>query len=223
MSQTAAKPTIVLIQGAFQLPDVYYKLADALRDYGYPIVQPPLPSLTGHDEPDFILKSLEDDARVVRSEIRKLVDEGKQVFVKIERAPWKLIMSKGQSVLNTYGVPPNHTVEPDGRFIVENTAEILYHDLPDDEAKDWASKTLHQAPKALDFPLTNEAYRNVPTSYMICERDRGLNGDFQRMFAASAGSNILSMDCGHSPMLSHTSEFVEMIDGVVKSAVGGSI
>lgn len=81
MSQTAAKPTIVLIQGAFQLPDVYYKLADALRDYGYPIVQPPLPSLTGHDEPDFILKSLEDDARVVRSEIRKLVDEGKQVFV----------------------------------------------------------------------------------------------------------------------------------------------
>lgn len=134
-----------------------------------------------------------------------------------------VIMSKGQSVLNTYGVPPNHTVEPDGRFIVENTAEILYHDLPDDEAKDWASKTLHQAPKALDFPLTNEAYRNVPTSYMICERDRGLNGDFQRMFAASAGSNILSMDCGHSPMLSHTSEFVEMIDGVVKSAVGGSI
>lgn len=81
MSQTTAKPTIVLIQGAFQLPDVYFKLANALRDYGYPVVQPPLPSLTGHDEPDFILKSLEDDARVVGSEIKQLLDDGKQVFV----------------------------------------------------------------------------------------------------------------------------------------------
>lgn len=90
MTSHGAKPTIVLVQGSFQLPDVYHKLADALRDCGHEVVQPVLPSLTGQDKPDFISKSLEDDALAVRSEIQRLVDQGKFVFVvRSETSPYQ--------------------------------------------------------------------------------------------------------------------------------------
>lgn len=81
MASSIEKPVIVLVQGSFQLPDAYYKLADALKALGYPVVQPPLPSLTDPDKPDFTSKSLADDAVAVRSEVRRLVEQGKRVVV----------------------------------------------------------------------------------------------------------------------------------------------
>lgn len=81
MADPIPKPTIVLVQGSFQLPDVYYELADALRNLGYPVVQPPLPSVTGQDRPDFTSKTLTDDALAVRSEIKRLVEEENQTVV----------------------------------------------------------------------------------------------------------------------------------------------
>ena len=81
MSSHPEKSTIVLVQGSFQLPDVYYKLADALRSSGHPVVQPPLPSLTDPDEPDFTSKTLSDDALAIRTEIKRFVDEGKTVII----------------------------------------------------------------------------------------------------------------------------------------------
>lgn len=82
MSSDTTPPTILLIQGSFQLPEVYEKLNTALKKRGYPVVQPPLPSLTGHDQPNFASKSLATDALAVRSVLRRLVeDESRTVFV----------------------------------------------------------------------------------------------------------------------------------------------
>ena len=76
------KPTIVLLQGTFQLPEVYHKFAKIIESRGFPVVQPSYPSLTGQDEPDFTKKTLADDVRVVETAIGNLVDgEGKTVLV----------------------------------------------------------------------------------------------------------------------------------------------
>ncbi|ETS76553.1 hypothetical protein PFICI_11940 [Pestalotiopsis fici W106-1] len=247
-------PAIVLVQGSFQLPDVYSKLAEALRDCGYQVFQPPMPSLMMSNKPDFVLKSLETDALAVRSKIIELVDAKRTVFVVMhsygglvgtEAVTEDLtaahrqsqgeeggvvhlfyfaafILSKGQSVLNTFGNSPNHDVKPDGRFVLKNAAEVLYHDLPAKEAERWASRLLYQAPKVQEYALTNEAFRFVPSTYLVCEKDRGPPPQYQHMFGTKAGSKILSMQCGHSPMLSHTSELTEMIVQAIKSVDGGS-
>lgn len=81
MASSIANPTIVLVQGSFQLPDVYHKLADALRASGHSVVQPLLPSLTDPDKPDFASKTLSDDAAAVRAEVKRLVEEGKTVVL----------------------------------------------------------------------------------------------------------------------------------------------
>ncbi|KAI0482261.1 catalytic protein [Xylariaceae sp. FL0804] len=243
-----AKPTIVLVQGSFQLPEVYYRLADALRASGYRVFQPALPSLTDHDKPDFASKTLGDDALAVRSEIKILVERGDKVIVVMHSygglvgteaitrdLSWDqrqsrglpggvvrlfyfaaLILSKGQSVLGAFGESPNSEVKPNGRFTMKNTAELLYHDLPAAEAQSWASKTVDQSYAAQTTEMANEAFRFVASTYVVCENDRVSSPEAQEMFGKAAGADILRLDSGHSPMLSHTAELVGMIDDVAR-------
>lgn len=82
MSSTVAKPVIILVQGSFQLPEAYYKLASTLRSCGFLVIQPLLPSLSDHDSPDFTNRDLSDDSRVIGDEAKRLVvDESLNVMV----------------------------------------------------------------------------------------------------------------------------------------------
>lgn len=60
-------PTAVLVQGSFQIPEVYKGLVDGLVASGYPTTQPKLPGLTDSDSPDFPYRSILDDALAIRS------------------------------------------------------------------------------------------------------------------------------------------------------------
>jgi pimeloyl-ACP methyl ester carboxylesterase len=82
MATSSAKPSILLVQGSFQLPEVYGKLVSALEAQGYQVAYPPLPSLTDPDMPDFTSKTLADDAAAVQLELRRLVEgDGRDVLV----------------------------------------------------------------------------------------------------------------------------------------------
>ncbi|KAI8634386.1 alpha/beta-hydrolase [Xylariaceae sp. FL1651] len=82
MASFSGQPTILLVQGSFQLPEVYEKLVTALKAKGYPVVHPSLPSLTGQDQPDFRLKNLASDASAIQVELERLVkEEGRHVVV----------------------------------------------------------------------------------------------------------------------------------------------
>ena len=83
-TQTKEKefPTIVLVQGSFQTPEVYSKLVRGLVAQGYPTVHPQLPSCSNTDSPDFPKISLVDDALAIRTElIRQIEYEGKIVVM----------------------------------------------------------------------------------------------------------------------------------------------
>lgn len=75
------KPTILLLQGTFQLPEVYYAFAKLIEARGFPVIQPTYPSLTGQDQPDFTQKTLADDVHVVENILETLVNDGKTVVV----------------------------------------------------------------------------------------------------------------------------------------------
>lgn len=82
MADTSSKPTILLVQGSFQIPEAYGKLVSALRSRGFAVAHPRLPSLSDHDSPSFAGRNLGDDARVVEAEAKRLIlDEGKTVMV----------------------------------------------------------------------------------------------------------------------------------------------
>ncbi|KAL9635145.1 MAG: hypothetical protein Q9204_002727 [Flavoplaca sp. TL-2023a] len=75
-------PTIILIQGSYQIPQVYDLLRQGLIARGYTAVQPKLPSCSDTENADFPQRSLTDDAAVIHDDLSRLVnDEGKTVLV----------------------------------------------------------------------------------------------------------------------------------------------
>ena len=76
------QPTIVLVQGSFQIRKVYDKLIGGLVARGYHTVHPELPSCSNTDSTDFPKLSLVDDALAIRTELTRLIEyEGKTVVV----------------------------------------------------------------------------------------------------------------------------------------------
>ncbi|KAL8974404.1 MAG: hypothetical protein Q9197_001373 [Variospora fuerteventurae] len=81
-TQSQDLPTIVLIQGSFQIPQVYEKLVHLLVARGYSTVHPKLPSCTDPEGSDFPQRSLTDDAAAIHTELARLIQqEGKTVIV----------------------------------------------------------------------------------------------------------------------------------------------
>ena len=75
-------PTILLVQGSFQIPQVYSKLVQGLKAQGYPVIHPQLPTCSDTDSPHFPQLSLVDDALAIRIELIRQVEYlGKNVVV----------------------------------------------------------------------------------------------------------------------------------------------
>ncbi|PWY88673.1 alpha/beta-hydrolase [Aspergillus sclerotioniger CBS 115572] len=76
------KPSIVIVQGSFQTPLVYAKLATGLRNLGYSVIHPSLPSCTDVEADDFSSRTMEDDARTITEILEQLIEkEEKSVVV----------------------------------------------------------------------------------------------------------------------------------------------
>lgn len=76
-SAESENPTILFVPGAWHLPESFDAVRSLLRERGYPSIAAGLPSI-GAEPPT---KTLADDAALVRAEIKRLADAGKQVVV----------------------------------------------------------------------------------------------------------------------------------------------
>jgi pimeloyl-ACP methyl ester carboxylesterase len=59
----------------------------------------------------------------------------------------------------------------------------------------------------------------VPTTYIVCERDRALHPDMQRTMAKKAG-RVESIDTDHSPFVSRPDEFFGILDSITRDSLG---
>lgn len=247
MAATSSKTAILLVQGSFQLPEAYGKLASALRLRGFVVTQPHLPSLSDHDSPDFAKRDLSDDSRVIEVEARRLVvDESKDVMVVMHSygglvgsnaIPEDLslqsrcqaglaggvhhlfyfaafVLGQGQSVLGAFGEGPNNDIKPNGRFTMKETATTIYHDLPPEEARYWASKIIDQSYAVQQTPITRTAYKYIPSTYVVAQDDHAVPMQYQEMFAAATGAEVKRIQSGHSPQLSKPEELADLIAAV---------
>lgn len=244
MAANSAKPAILLVQGSFQLPEAYGKLASALRSRGFLVSQPRLPSQSDHDHPGFAKRDLSDDSRAIEAEAKRLtVDEGMTVMVVMhsygglvgsDAIPEDLslqsrrraglaggvcrlfyfagfVLDQGQSVLGTFGESPNNELKPNGRFTMKDTASLIYHDLPPEEASSWASKIIDQSYAVQTTAITRTAYKYIPSTYVITEDDHAVPLQYQEMFAAATGAEVKKIHSGHSPQLSKPEELADFI------------
>jgi len=73
---TTNKPVIVLIHGAWHIPNSYQKFTDALKSAGYEVEVPALPSMNGSRPPNADLST---DTAFIRNHVERLIDSGRTV------------------------------------------------------------------------------------------------------------------------------------------------
>jgi hypothetical protein len=66
-----------------------------------------------------------------------------------------------------------------------------------------------------------EPWRSIPSTYVLCSRDRAIHPDFQRWMATRAGE-VVSFDTDHSPFMSLPERFVDLLDSLADKADTGA-
>ncbi|KAJ5108381.1 Alpha/beta hydrolase fold-1 [Penicillium angulare] len=136
------RPTILVIHGAWHNPEFYDPFCEILEDHGYKTVCPHLPTCQNDVASG---KKLLDDIIIIRTTARTLLERGETVV----------------AVMHSYG-----GVEESDSLIVSDPTLWFFNDLPPQAAVAWAKKLVAHPRSAQFDRITNEAYRNIPTTYI---------------------------------------------------------
>lgn len=112
----------------------------------------------------------------------------------------------GQS-LSSFGdgkPAPFLDIDPEGgTFTVrlDALAETFLQDCDPEIQRQAMDKTAWQSLRVLEQPVHSAAWRNVPSTYLVCAQDRGTPAQRQRVYANRA-DRVVELEAGHHPFLS---------------------
>jgi pimeloyl-ACP methyl ester carboxylesterase len=84
----------------------------------------------------------------------------------------------------------------------ELLVETFLQDCDPDIQSQASEHLARQSVQVTGQPVSAAAWRQVPTTYLVCTDDGGTPARMQREFARRAG-NVVELDSGHHPFLSH--------------------
>ena len=120
--------------------------------------------------------------------------------------------------------PPDAPVPPilppqDGFLFLDRDKfhDSFAADIPADLAAFWADSQLPWGVDALAGTISEPAWRNKPSWYLVATEDRMIPPPAQRMMAERAGSTVSEVPGSHSFFLSHAAE----VAGVIEQAAAG--
>jgi pimeloyl-ACP methyl ester carboxylesterase len=120
--------------------------------------------------------------------------------------------------------PINSEVElsADGNFVVrpETAVECFYNECDRNEAAVAARRLRPTAAACVAVPTGAEPWTSIPSTYVLCERDRAIHPDFQRWMSTRA-AEVVTLDTDHSPFMSLPDRLADLLDGIACMAKTG--
>lgn len=221
----ATAPTLVLVHGAWHGPWAWRRLVDELADLDVRTVA--LPSV-GPDPT--ALGDLYTDAEAVRAAVAVVdgpvivcahsyggvpVTEGLVGLPNVVGLVYLCAfqLDVGESVLSAVGgTTPSwwdmHRAE--GYVDALRPFETFYADVRPHTARGAVARLGHQSLAAFEQPLRHAAWRTVPSTYVVCERDAAVPVVAQEMMAERAG-RVLRIPTSHSPFLSRPAQLAGIL------------
>ena len=89
--------------------------------------------------------------------------------------------------------------------------KFLFNDLDEKEAAKWEKALELQPAEGWDGTTTYCGWEDVPSVYLLCEKDAIIPEAVQLQMAGLAGSELVRCGAGHMPMLSMPGMVVETI------------
>ena len=120
----------------------------------------------------------------------------------------------GQSLAD-FGEGPSPFLDVDvdaGTFGVrpELLVDTFLHDCDPQVRAEGERHLARQDVEVVSRPVTAAAWQAVPTTYLVCARDRGTPPRLQREYAARADA-VVEIDAGHHPFLSRPAEVRDLV------------
>jgi pimeloyl-ACP methyl ester carboxylesterase len=226
-----AKPTVVLVHGAWADSSGWSDVVRRLQHRGYDVVAPatPLRSLSG--DAAYLRSFLEQTAgrvivvghsyggAVITNAVGGLSNVDAIVYVNAfvpDIGEDALHLAGADSLVPTSiefkGFPPFGPTDVDIYIKQANFHETVAGDLSAKEAAVLAATQRPIALTALVEPTTATAWRTISSWYLLGREDRTITPSAQRSMATRAGSTIVEVDAAHLSMLSKPKAVVELIE-----------
>ena len=91
-------------------------------------------------------------------------------------------------------------------------AELFYGDCKSEDVQWAVSQLVPQAPgRAGQARIHRVAWRDIPSTYIVCNRDQALSPDLQRRCASQAGE-VVEWETSHSPFLSRPDLVADLLE-----------
>jgi pimeloyl-ACP methyl ester carboxylesterase len=120
----------------------------------------------------------------------------------------------GQSHADTAGASPAPWVllQPDGTAVLRSgqLQELFFSDCDDETFAAALTRAAPQSQVAFGQPVRRVAWREVPSTYVVCAEDRAIPVAGQRAHAAKA-THVVELSCGHHPFLSQPEALAQII------------
>lgn len=95
--------------------------------------------------------------------------------------------------------------------------QVFYPDVDPVTARRWAQH-LRPGNTGGAVIVTRPAWRERPTTYIVCADDPIVLPSSQRAIAARMGADVVEIDGDHSPMIARPAELADLLDRVVRSS-----
>ncbi|MEV6608707.1 alpha/beta hydrolase [Kutzneria sp. NPDC051319] len=212
---------IVLVHGSWHGSWCWALLSDELGALGRVTHAVDLPSMDG---PGY---GVEADTKVVREKVDSIgapvVLLGHSyggVVISQASAGDRLVylaafmLDEGQSPLSTVGqeLPPGLDMLPPPA----DPIDMSYADVPADLARDAVSRLRSQSAQAARDRQIGAGWRDIPSTYVLCEQDRAVPPALQEQMSQRA-NEIWRLDAGHSPFLSMPRELAVLLDEIASA------
>ena len=227
-------PVVILVHGAWHGSWAWDAIVARLDGEGIRSVALDLPS-KGRDTA--ALGDLHDDAATVRAAIAAAGAPALVVAHSYGGLPASeggadaahlvylaaFMLEPGQSLLGLRnGVEPEWWItSEDGRTLLPGDPEhVFYADCDPAVAARAAAALVPHRKDVFSQELRSAAWRTVPSTYVVCERDNAIPPALQELMAARAGT-VSRIDSSHSPFLSRPDEVTAIIKETLSAVVAG--
>ena len=225
-SAQTAKPTIVLVHGAFADGSSWARVIPILEDNGYAViaVQNPLTSLAD---------DIATTKRVIEAQKGPVVAVGHSYGgAVITAAAAGSANVKALVYVAAFAPDAEEVLEAPGKkfaapplssALVPDAAGFLYidrakfhdafcRDVPAADARVMATTQKPVNGSVFTASVPGGAWKTIPSWYIVASDDRAINPELERFYAKRIGATTTEIKSSHVPFLSHPNEVAKVIE-----------
>ncbi|MGY5136233.1 alpha/beta fold hydrolase [Streptomyces nigrescens] len=228
---TTAKPTIVLVHGAFADASSWNGVAERLERRGYSVIAPANPLRGLYSDSTYIASvldsikgplvlvghsyggSLISSAAAGNGRVKSLVyvsalmpDVGESGMSLAARFPSELGTATNSVPYRAGGVSGTDLyLKPD------RLRPVFAADLPESTTRVMAVTQRPVATTAFSEKAKVAAWKHIPSWFLVAKQDRTINPDQERFEAKRAGSHTVEIDSSHVAMITHPEAVTDLV------------